>query len=282
MTTLDPALLGYDPVGQIHLRNTTRPRGLAVMPDGRFVIADDQSILTDPAGSILKSLDTAGPASAVTIAPDALIAIATATHLHTFGPDGFPLRNWPIPWDEPLITSIAVGPEFVYMADARHRSVAICSRAGQLITTLDSVRFSVPSPYFDLALTDHHLFVANPGQHRIEQFDLAGSHRGSWGTPSMAIEGFCGCCNPASFKLLPGGQFITAEKGLVRVKRYSPTGTFECAVAGAQSFAPVDPAAPHGRVVRIAIDPSHRVCVLDPATGTIHLFAHRGPDVQPT
>lgn len=40
----------------------------------------------------------------------------------------------------------------------------------------------------------------------------------------MRADGFCGCCNPTHFALLPDGGFVTAEKGIVRVKVYGPDG----------------------------------------------------------
>ena len=59
---------------------------------------------------------------------------------------------------------------------------------------------------------------------------------GNWGRPSAGIEGFCGCCNPVGLALLPDGRHVTCEKGLPRVKVYSPKGGFESVVAGTETF----------------------------------------------
>jgi len=80
------------------------------------------------------------------------------------------------------------------------------------------------------------------------------------------LEGFAGCCNPSHFALLPGGGFVTSEKGLPRVKEYSPDGTLRTVVAGSEGFAP-------GSVgLDLATDPGGRVYVLDPVARAVRVF----------
>ena len=86
----------------------------------------------------------------------------------------------------------------------------------------------VPSPYLDVKLArDGLLRVNNTGRHRVEAYTASGDLEFSWGKPPAAIEGFCGCCNPIGLALLPDGRYVTCEKGLPRVKVYSPEGVFE-------------------------------------------------------
>jgi len=95
----------------------------------------------------------------------------------------------------------------------------------------------VPSPYLDVAIgQDNLLRVNNPGRHCVEVYTLASDLELSWGKPSAAIEGFCGCCNPIGLTLLPDGACITCEKGLPRVKVYSAERNFDSVVAGPESF----------------------------------------------
>ena len=52
----------------------------------------------------------------------------------------------------------------------------------------------------------------------------------------MAINRFCGCCNPVYFALTSDGGFITSERGLARVNIYSASGSFKGAVAGPETL----------------------------------------------
>ena len=95
----------------------------------------------------------------------------------------------------------------------------------------------MPSPYLDVKLArDGLLRVNNTGRHRVETYTPSGDLELSWGKPTSAIEGFCGCCNPVGLALLPDGRCVTCEKGLPRVKVYSADGVFQSVVAGAESF----------------------------------------------
>jgi hypothetical protein len=95
----------------------------------------------------------------------------------------------------------------------------------------------VPSPYLDVELgSDGLVRVNNPGRHSVEIYTLNGDLELSWGKPSGAISGFCGCCNPIGLAGLPDGRCITCEKGLPRVKVYSADGAFESVVAGTEQF----------------------------------------------
>ena len=101
----------------------------------------------------------------------------------------------------------------------------------------------------------------------------------SWGERSSGIKGFCGCCNPASFTLLPDGGFVTVEKGLVRVKVYNSDGGFVGVVAGPDQFT-------GGKQLKICETPEEcqeggldvaagsdgRIYVLDPADNTVKIF----------
>jgi hypothetical protein len=88
----------------------------------------------------------------------------------------------------------------------------------------------------------------------------------SWGETSSAVEGFCGCCNPSNFALMRDGSFITAEKGLVRVKKYNKNGDFECVIAGPEKFKE------DAKGLDIAIDSNDRIYVLEPEAMKIHIF----------
>jgi hypothetical protein len=72
--------------------------------------------------------------------------------------------------------------------------------------------------------------------HTLENYTSDGDLRGFWESISMTIEGFSGCCNPARIAVLPGGQFVTSEKGIVRVKIHDQSGKFAGVVAAPDKF----------------------------------------------
>jgi hypothetical protein len=75
-----------------------------------------------------------------------------------------------------------------------------------------------------------------------------------FGEPGMAPGAFCGCCNPAHFALLPQG-FVTAEKGINRIKILGKSGEFIEFVSSKNKFLssiPLDLAAAGGKVIYAA------------------------------
>ena len=64
---------------------------------------------------------------------------------------------------------------------------------------------------------------------------INGTLLGYFGEPGTAPGAFCGCCNPAHFALVPGG-FVTAEKGINRIKRLNEKGEFTEFVSSVNDF----------------------------------------------
>jgi len=90
-------------------------------------------------------------------------------------------------------------------------------------------KFIVPGAAFPLDLSpEGELWAANIGRKRLEQLDPAtGRFIASW----EPREAFGGCCNPVRFAALPGGRFVTMEKGVRRACVYLPSGELERVVA---------------------------------------------------
>jgi hypothetical protein len=98
----------------------------------------------------------------------------------------------------------------------------------------------------------------------------------------MGIAGFCGCCNPIAFTLLPDGKYVTCEKGLPRVKVYSAHGEFQGVVAGVETFpenSRVAVGETPGDGVRASLDavadPQGRIYVLDTVTRLIRVMVEK-------
>jgi hypothetical protein len=134
---------------------------------------------------------------------------------------------------------------------------------------------------------DGLLRVNNSGRHRIEVYTVEGDLELFWGKPSAAIEGFCGCCNPVGLALLPDGRYITCEKGLPRVKRYSAEGNFEGVVAGPESF-PENAQAGKARDsedgtmggLDAAVDARGLVYVLDLVAAEVQIYQPKGAGLR--
>ena len=86
-------------------------------------------------------------------------------------------------------------------------------------------RFIIPGAAFPIDLSpEGELWVANVGRKYLEQLDLkTGKFIASW----QPLEEFGGCCNPVRFAALPGGRFVTMEKGVRRACIYQASGALE-------------------------------------------------------
>ncbi|MBU4493955.1 MAG: hypothetical protein KJ874_01485, partial [Acidobacteria bacterium] len=96
--------------------------------------------------------------------------------------------------------------------------------------------------------------------------------RTSWGEASMDIEGFCGCCNPSHFAVLPDGSFVTSEKGIPRVKIYDRLGRLASVVAGPDRF---DEGT---KGLDTAADADGRIYILDPSRKRVRIFSEKKRD----
>ena len=173
------------------------------------------------------------------------------------------------------------------VADAGQRTIHRYDPAGKLLGHIDGhdpavgdqLGFVLPSPHFDVAVSsDGMVCVVNPGKRRIERYTLDGHFADAWGQMGESVEGFCGCCNPVALAILPDRRFVTAEKGIPRVKVYSPEGKFLGVVAGWEVLAPNAGSTVETReqyrlpVLDLAADSQGRVLVLDPGTGKVRIF----------
>jgi hypothetical protein len=183
-----------------------------------------------------------------------------------------------------------LGDNDVFAADSGNRVVVRFDKSGKLIGRIGEKNkehnvpgLIAPSPYLDVDLgRDGLLRVNNPGPHCVETYTVSGDLELSWGKPSAAIEGFCGCCNPVALALLPDGRCVTCEKGLPRVKVYAADGSLECVVAGPESFPEnAKVGSLHDRSdgslggLDAAIDARGRIYVLDLVQGDVRLMQRR-------
>lgn len=130
------------------------------------------------------------------------------------------------------LTNIETDGESLYVADMGNRLFWNVSLEGRMIAKWgekdpekNQPGLVVPSPYLELTLdAQNRLWGVNPGRHSVDLYDENFAVVRSWGFASARTPGFCGCCNPTHLIALADGTFLTCEKGLPRVKQYSPKG----------------------------------------------------------
>ncbi|MCD6392616.1 MAG: hypothetical protein J7M40_03825 [Planctomycetes bacterium] len=248
LAAFDPDLIMYDESAEPIATGFEKARAIAVDSAGRIYVAGDKAIkVFDNTGGLSETIAAAGEPRCLAVAADGLIYMGLGDHVEVYNSDTKRTSPWKSPGDSAVLTSIALSKEGdVFVADASNQIVirydktgAQLNRIGEKDTERNVPGFVVPSAYFDVAVPrDGMLRVVNPGRLRVETYTFDGDFEFSWGKPSVGVEGFCGCCNPANIALLPNDDFVTCEKGLNRVKIYDHDGRFKGVVAGPRQLTP--------------------------------------------
>jgi hypothetical protein len=218
-------------------------RGIAFANDKLYLVEDYFLLIMNPQGEKIAKTSLAESPVCVTATPGR-VYVSFGRYIGEFDPEGKLIRNWDMQNDSTWITSMATRDTLLFAADAGNRRVLRYHTDGTLSGSFTGKRdstdlhgFIVPSPYFELAINaEGELWVVNPGKHAFENYTYGGHLREYWERTSMGIEGFSGCCNPAQMAVMPNGSFVTAEKGLVRIKIHKPSGDLEAIVAPPADF----------------------------------------------
>lgn len=291
LARIDPNLVLYAESGSPVSTGLKQSRAIALDSAGRAYVAGDKAIrVFNNAGAVERTIDLSGEPRCLAVYEDGTLYVGLADHVEVLNVEGKSVAAWEALGDEAVLTSIARYRDSVFVADAGHRIVLHYDLAGTLVGHIgekDPDRnipgLVIPSPHLDLAVSREGLLrVANPGRNRIEAYTLDGALEFWWGDRSVKIEGFCGCCNPVNFAILPDGGFVTCEKGLTRVKVYNSDGAFVGVVAGPEQLT-------GGRLMKICETPEEcqgpafdvaagadgRIYVLDPMENVIRIFAKK-------
>jgi len=248
---------------------------IAVDSENDIYISGDSCILIlSRKGDKIKQFSTESTATALVVDKNNAIYAAFENHIAQYSKEGKLIAQWPVIKKNSYITSLAVSDKQVFAADASAALVYEFSSNGTLIRSFGSKDkkdlvscFILPSNYFDVAVApDTTIWIANTGRHKLVNFYTDGNQRSFWGRTSAAVEDFCGCCNPSHFAIMKDGSFITAEKGIVRVKKYDSFGHFIGAIAGPEHFQS------GAAGLDIAINNNNEILVLEPHARIIHIF----------
>ena len=244
MASTDPKLLTHEQVGSFGCPGSDARRVATGLGDHLYIATKNGVNVVDAQGNKVAEIATTSPARCVAVAEDGTVYVGLRTHLEVFDTKGQSVATWEPPIRKTWFTGLSVGRNDVFAADSANRVILRYDRSGKLIGRIGEKNHErnipgliVPSPYLDVKLgPDDLLRVNNPGRHCVHLFTPDGDLELSWGKPSAAIEGFCGCCIPIGLALLPGGGCVTCEKGIPRVKVYSADRTLAGVVAGPEQF----------------------------------------------
>ncbi|HPY29242.1 MAG TPA: hypothetical protein PLT00_00555 [Verrucomicrobiota bacterium] len=287
---VDPALIKFERVAQWR---SPQPgaRRLALDAAGRIYLATTSGVcVLGPDGISQLHLPTPVAVRGVAVAEDGSLLVALRDHVRHYHASGKLRAAWDTLPGKPFLSSLIVTTKAVFVADSGNRVVHHYDRDGTWrgqIGKRDPARnipgLVLPSPFLDVAMgPDGLLRVNNSGRHRVEYYTPDGHLELSWGRASIAIDGFCGCCNPVGLAMLPDGRHLTCEKGLPRVKVYNAEGQFESVVAAPDFFQDIgmeesmmaaDQTAFGG--LDAAVDAAGKVFILELATGTIHVMREK-------
>lgn len=218
-------------------------RGIAYGNDRLYLVEDNFLVVFTPDGKKLAKTSLPESPTCVT-ASTTDVYVGFRNHVSQYDPDGLLIKDWEPLDDATVITSLAVAGPVLFVADAGNRRVVRYGTDGKLSGSFTGKRdsadlhgFIIPSPYFEIAINSFgELWVVNPGQHAFENYTFEGALRGFWEKAAMTIDGFSGCCNPAQMAVLPDGSFVTAEKGMVRIKVHKASGELLAVVAPPEKF----------------------------------------------
>ncbi len=269
---VDPALIRYAEAEPLvpTIGNIT---ALAIAPDGKVYAGGENAIEIFPDAG---TFPIAGTPVCIAVDDEGSVFIGMQDHVEIFSKD-WKKTVWASPGEKAYLTSIAVDDWYVYVADAGSRRIWRYEKEGGEPLEIgkkdwvNGVRgFNIPSPYFDIDIgTDGSVWAVNPGYHALENYRPDGMPISSWEKSGFAIEGFSGCCNPSHFALMPDGSFVTAEKGLPRVKIHNLDGSLLCVVAAPDQF-------DEGVVgLDVAVDDEGRIHVLDPSRNQVRIFEEK-------
>jgi hypothetical protein len=252
---------------------------IATGPYGALFAAGAHELLIfDEDYRLKKRVKLEGEATSIASDEHGALFVGMTDHVAVYDREGTLQDIWVSLGGNAVITSVAVSDETVYLADAGNRLVMGFTKTGRLETIIGkrdgrngAQGFVIPSPYFDVAVgSDLSIWAADTGRKQLENYTTEGEFLSAWGASSNGVEGFCGCCNPSHFSILPDGFFVTSEKGIPRVKLYDPQGNFVEQIAGPERFEP-------GTVgLDIAVRGKDTILVLYPQKGIVLVYERKG------
>jgi len=242
--------------------------------DTIYVGAGKQVVKYDSKGKEVDRCELKYDVQALAVVSDDKVYVAGISQVVVLDADLEVTDTWKDFGSRAVITSVAVGDEYIYIADAGNKVAYICNkqgevtgRAGRKSVEKNSPGLIIPSPFCDVvAESDGTFWLINTGHHSFENYSNDGYLVKSWQKKTNKLEGFTGCCNPSHVARMPDGSFVTAEKGIERVKLYSNSGKLMSVVAAPDSFAE------NTKGLDLAVDSKNRILIADPVRNELRIF----------
>jgi hypothetical protein len=245
-------------------------KAVTVKPDGTILVGGNSFISCYDNNHKQKwSIKTTAPITSLSINGN-LIYASTMELILVLDNSGKIIGEWGPFEDNAIITSVSAGNSAVVFADAGNKIIVILDKQGGMKKMIgqNDGQFVIPSPYFDVAVDSAGLiYVANTGHRRVETRNSSGEIIKYFGEPGTAPEAFCGCCNPAHFIKTKSG-YVTAEKGINRIKIFGESGEFIEFVSSKNDFlasVPLDLASADGKTIYAA----------NPADSKLYIFTRK-------
>jgi hypothetical protein len=232
-------------------------KAVSVAPDGSVIVGGESFISSYNNNLKQKwSIKTEAPITAISAFGNKIYA-ATMELILVISAEGSIIEEWGPFEDNAIITSVSAGSSGVVFADAGNKIIVILDKEGVVrkMVGQNDGQFVIPSPYFDIALDSAgFIYAANTGHRRIETRNSEGVTISYFGEAGTSPDAFCGCCNPAHFVKTRTG-YITAEKGINRIKILGESGEFVEFVSSQNDFTPsvpLDLASTDGKIIYAA------------------------------
>jgi hypothetical protein len=218
-------------------------KAVSVTPAGKVYLGGDSFVSCyDNSMKLIWNVKAPSPVTSLSNWGDTIFA-STVEQILVMNTNGKILSEWGPFEDSCMVTSVSANAKYVALADAGNKIVYILDKGGEVKRMIgqNDKHFVIPSPYFDVALdNNNNLYAANTGLHRIETYTIDGVLKSQFGEAGTAPGAFCGCCAPPHFALIPQG-FVTAEKGINRIKIFDKNGEFVEFVNSKNSFIKSEP-----------------------------------------
>lgn len=256
-------------------------RSLAVAGD-QIVVAADRALLVHRLdGSFVRQIAMPRPVRAVAADSKGRLVVTFSDQVARVDAEGRLELLGESFGKNAALTGVAVADDGrVFAADSAQRVIWRLDAVGNVLGSITPGRggFTVPRAFFPIAWQDGHLIVAEPGRHQIQRYTAEGLLVSKWGGPSRTAEGFAGCCNPVALTVA-GDSVITAERGQVRVKKFSAAGRLAAQLATPEQFTAVvsddegDLFGCEGGLLDVAATRDGRVVVLDRSACEIQVLS---------
>jgi hypothetical protein len=271
--SLPAGLVSWREAGQVEIDEI--PVQAMAFSGGNIYLAagNELQVISENWNRIFRKDLLASP-SCISVSSDGRVIIGFATYLAIMDKSGEIIAESAPLQSGSHITSVAEHGGNIYAADALARKVRIYNslleQTGEFSGesgVSDIHGFIVPGGHFSLAVNhENELWITNPGLHALQNYTAGGRLRSDIRQSSFSIEGFSGCCNPVHFAFMPGGEFVTSEKGIIRIKVLKESGELLSVVAPPEIFEGGT------RAPAIAVDDNGNVLALDFDRNMIRFF----------